>query len=79
MHPDGSAVIYNPAAGRIPQQGKTTPQPIIAASQQQPANHIHSQVSAHGCICFPPLFLQNINLHYRAFLPALIPTNSLTV
>ncbi|XP_015234024.1 PREDICTED: R3H domain-containing protein 1-like isoform X2 [Cyprinodon variegatus] len=49
MHPDGSAVIYNPAAGRIPQQGKTTPQPIIAASQQQPANHIHSQP-----IC-PPL------------------------
>ncbi|MEQ2164234.1 hypothetical protein GOODEAATRI_004502, partial [Goodea atripinnis] len=43
MHPDGSAVVYNPAAGRVPQQGKTTPQPILAASQQQPANHIHSQ------------------------------------
>ncbi|KAK5600338.1 hypothetical protein CRENBAI_026815 [Crenichthys baileyi] len=42
MHPDGSAVVYNPAAGRVPQQGKTTPQPILAASQQ-PANHIHSQ------------------------------------
>ncbi|KAM4710769.1 R3H domain-containing protein 1 isoform 4-T5 [Anableps anableps] len=43
MHPDGSAVVYNLAAGRIPQQGKTPTQPIPAASQQQPANHIHSQ------------------------------------
>ncbi|XP_016529327.1 R3H domain-containing protein 1-like isoform X7 [Poecilia formosa] len=45
MHPDGSAVVYNPPAGRIPQQGKTPPQPIPAASQQQqqPANHVHSQ------------------------------------
>ncbi|XP_041834425.1 R3H domain-containing protein 1 isoform X3 [Melanotaenia boesemani] len=49
IHPDGSAVVYNPAAGRIPQQGKTPPQPIPAASQQQPTNHLHSQP-----IC-PPL------------------------
>ncbi|XP_043965912.1 R3H domain-containing protein 1-like isoform X10 [Gambusia affinis] len=42
MHPDGSAVVYNPPAGRIPQQGKTPLQPIPAASQQ-PANHVHSQ------------------------------------
>uniref|UniRef100_A0A3B5MIB1 R3H domain containing 1 n=1 Tax=Xiphophorus couchianus TaxID=32473 RepID=A0A3B5MIB1_9TELE len=40
MHPDGSAVVYNPPAGRIPQQGKTPPQPNPV---QQPANHIHSQ------------------------------------
>ncbi|XP_014837074.1 PREDICTED: R3H domain-containing protein 1-like isoform X3 [Poecilia mexicana] len=50
MHPDGSAVVYNPPAGRIPQQGKTPPQPIPAASQQQqPANHVHSQP------VYPPL------------------------
>ncbi|PWA29878.1 hypothetical protein CCH79_00018134 [Gambusia affinis] len=42
MHPDGSTVVYNPPAGRIPQQGKTPLQPIPAASQQ-PANHVHSQ------------------------------------
>uniref|UniRef100_M4A0D5 R3H domain containing 1 n=1 Tax=Xiphophorus maculatus TaxID=8083 RepID=M4A0D5_XIPMA len=40
MHPDGSAVVYNPPAGRIPQQGKTPPQPNPV---QQPANHVHSQ------------------------------------
>lgn len=49
MHPDGSAIVYNPAAGRTPQQGRTTPQPIPAVSQQQPANHIHSQP------IYPPL------------------------
>ncbi|XP_035984279.1 R3H domain-containing protein 1 isoform X2 [Fundulus heteroclitus] len=43
MHPDGSAVVYNPAAGRIPQPGKTPPQPGHAASQQPPANHVHPQ------------------------------------
>ncbi|XP_040049710.2 R3H domain-containing protein 1 isoform X5 [Gasterosteus aculeatus] len=48
IHPDGSAVVYNPAsaAGRI-QHGKTPQQqqPIPAATQQQqqPANHLHSQ------------------------------------
>ncbi|XP_017166087.1 R3H domain-containing protein 1-like isoform X8 [Poecilia reticulata] len=42
MHPDGSTVVYNPPAGRIPQQGKTPLQPIPAVSQQ-PANHVHSQ------------------------------------
>ncbi|KAM8903542.1 R3H domain-containing protein 1 isoform 4-T9 [Spinachia spinachia] len=45
IHPDGSAVVYNPAsaAGRI-QQGKTPQQqPIPAVTQQQPANHLHSQ------------------------------------
>lgn len=40
IHPDGSAVVYNPA-GRSPQQGKTP-------TQQQPANHLHSQVSGRG-------------------------------
>ncbi|XP_047433027.1 R3H domain-containing protein 1 isoform X3 [Mugil cephalus] len=54
IHPDGSAVVYNPAGiapavGRIPQQGKTPQQPMSAASQQQPTNHLHSQP-----IC-PPL------------------------
>uniref|UniRef100_A0A4W6FCK8 R3H domain containing 1 n=1 Tax=Lates calcarifer TaxID=8187 RepID=A0A4W6FCK8_LATCA len=48
IHPDGSTVVYNPAsivppAGRNPQQGKTQQQPISAASQQQPTNHLHSQ------------------------------------
>ncbi|XP_026218260.1 R3H domain-containing protein 1-like isoform X2 [Anabas testudineus] len=54
IHPDGSAVVYNPAsivpaAGRNPQQGKTTQQPISGTSQQQPTNHLHTQP-----IC-PPL------------------------
>ncbi|XP_034464130.1 R3H domain-containing protein 1 isoform X3 [Hippoglossus hippoglossus] len=48
IHPDGSAVLYNPAsivpaAGRIPQQGKPPQQPISAAGQQQTTNHLHSQ------------------------------------
>nr|XP_019963773.1 PREDICTED: R3H domain-containing protein 1-like isoform X5 [Paralichthys olivaceus] len=48
IHPDGSAVVYNPAsivpaAGRNPQQGKPPQQPISAASQQQTTNHLHSQ------------------------------------
>ncbi|XP_024865834.2 R3H domain-containing protein 1 [Kryptolebias marmoratus] len=43
VHPDGSAVLYNPAAGRFPQRGKTPPQPIPTAPQQQAANHLHSQ------------------------------------
>lgn len=43
IHPDGSAVVYDPAAGRIPQEGKTQPMP--SESQQQAANHLHSQVS----------------------------------
>lgn len=53
MHPDGSAVVYNPPAGRIPQQGKTPLQPLPAASQQ-PANHVHSQVSG---VSFIPFFI----------------------
>ncbi|XP_030012199.1 R3H domain-containing protein 1 isoform X2 [Sphaeramia orbicularis] len=48
IHPDGTAVFYNPAAithavGRNPQQGKTPQQPITGASQQQPTNHLHAQ------------------------------------
>ncbi|XP_051284351.1 R3H domain-containing protein 1 isoform X6 [Dicentrarchus labrax] len=48
IHPDGSAVVYNPAAvapaaGRNPQQGKSPQQPIPAPTQQQPTNHLHSQ------------------------------------
>uniref|UniRef100_A0A3P9I8C5 R3H domain containing 1 n=1 Tax=Oryzias latipes TaxID=8090 RepID=A0A3P9I8C5_ORYLA len=39
VHPDGSAVVYNPAgvgpaAGRLQQQGKSPPQPLPAAPQQ---------------------------------------------
>ncbi|XP_040887991.1 R3H domain-containing protein 1-like isoform X5 [Toxotes jaculatrix] len=54
IHPDDSTVVYNPAsivsaAGRNPQQGKTPQQTISAVSQQQAANHLHSQP-----IC-PPL------------------------
>ncbi|XP_042368838.1 R3H domain-containing protein 1 isoform X5 [Plectropomus leopardus] len=48
IHPDGSAVVYNPAsvapaAGRNPQQGKAPQQPIPGTTQQQPTNHLHSQ------------------------------------
>ncbi|XP_040887992.1 R3H domain-containing protein 1-like isoform X6 [Toxotes jaculatrix] len=48
IHPDDSTVVYNPAsivsaAGRNPQQGKTPQQTISAVSQQQAANHLHSQ------------------------------------
>ncbi|XP_019111068.1 R3H domain-containing protein 1 isoform X6 [Larimichthys crocea] len=52
IHPDGSAVVYNPAtvgapaAGRNPQQGKTPQQPIPAPTQQQQTNHLHSQSDA---------------------------------
>ncbi|KAM6958307.1 R3H domain-containing protein 1 isoform 6-T9 [Tautogolabrus adspersus] len=51
IHPDGSAVVYNPAAvtsaaGRNPQQGKTPQQPIPAPTQQQQTNHLHSQPDA---------------------------------
>ncbi|CAJ1087042.1 Hypothetical predicted protein [Xyrichtys novacula] len=62
IHPDGSAVVYNPAAvapaaGRNQQQGKTPQQPIAAPNQQQQANHIHSQP-----IC-PPFQLSSEPLH----------------
>ncbi|KAM9333948.1 R3H domain-containing protein 1 [Symphorus nematophorus] len=62
IHPDGSAVVYNPAtvppaAGRNPQQGKTPQQPIPAPTQQQPTNHLHSQP-----IC-PPLQLSSEPVH----------------
>ncbi|CAG5932370.1 unnamed protein product [Menidia menidia] len=48
MHPDGSAVVYNPAGvapatGRMPQQGKNPQQPLPAAAQQQTTNPLHSQ------------------------------------
>ncbi|XP_028998315.1 R3H domain-containing protein 1 isoform X3 [Betta splendens] len=54
IHPDGSAVVYNPAsivpsAGRNPQQGKAPQQPVSGTSQQLTTNHLHSQP-----IC-PPL------------------------
>uniref|UniRef100_A0A8C6K8A5 R3H domain containing 1 n=1 Tax=Nothobranchius furzeri TaxID=105023 RepID=A0A8C6K8A5_NOTFU len=50
IHPDGSAVVFNPtsvgpAAGRVPQQGKTRPIPA-APQQQQPTNHLHTQPEA---------------------------------
>ncbi|KAI3365771.1 hypothetical protein L3Q82_000770 [Scortum barcoo] len=62
IHPDGSAVVYNPAAiapavGRNPQQGKTPQQPIPAPTQQQPTNHLHTQP-----IC-PPLQLSSEPVH----------------
>uniref|UniRef100_A0A3P9MK73 R3H domain containing 1 n=1 Tax=Oryzias latipes TaxID=8090 RepID=A0A3P9MK73_ORYLA len=46
VHPDGSAVVYNPAgvapaAGRLQQPGKSPPQPLPAAPQQ----HFYPQVS----------------------------------
>lgn len=55
IHPDGSAVVYNPAAvasaaGRNPQQGKTLQQLIPAPTQQHQTNHLHSQVSGRDCI-----------------------------
>ncbi|KAM9327563.1 R3H domain-containing protein 1 isoform 3-T3 [Pholidichthys leucotaenia] len=63
IHPDGSAVVYNPAsmlpvAARIPQQGKTPQQPIPIAAQQQPTNHLHSQP-----IC-PPLQSSSEPIHH---------------
>ncbi|TKS66249.1 R3H domain-containing protein 1 [Collichthys lucidus] len=63
IHPDGSAVVYNPAtvgapaAGRNPQQGKTPQQQIPAPTQQQQTNHLHSQP-----IC-PPLQLSSEPVH----------------
>ncbi|XP_023136399.2 R3H domain-containing protein 1-like isoform X3 [Amphiprion ocellaris] len=71
IHPDGSAVVYNPAsiapaAGRIPQQGKTPQQPIPAAAQQ-PANHLHSQP-----IC-PPLQPSSEPVHNPTVSYPLIP------
>uniref|UniRef100_UPI0037E8D93B R3H domain-containing protein 1 isoform X2 n=1 Tax=Semicossyphus pulcher TaxID=241346 RepID=UPI0037E8D93B len=62
IHPDGSAVVYNPAsinhaAGRNPQQGKSQQQPIPAQTQQQQTNHLHSQP-----IC-PPLQLSSEPVH----------------
>ncbi|XP_068447119.1 R3H domain-containing protein 1-like isoform X2 [Clinocottus analis] len=56
IHPDGSAVVYNPAsvgpaAARNPQQGKSAQQPT--PTQQQPTNHLHSQP-----VC-PPLQLSS--------------------
>nr|XP_043870155.1 R3H domain-containing protein 1-like isoform X4 [Solea senegalensis] len=67
IHPDGTAVIFNPAnvvpaAGRNPQQGKNPQQPISAAAgQQQPANHLHSQ----PIIC-PPLQSSSEPVHNPA-------------
>ncbi|XP_074520701.1 R3H domain-containing protein 1-like isoform X3 [Halichoeres trimaculatus] len=62
IHPDGSAVVYNPAAlapaaGRNPQQGKTPQQPLHAPTQQPQTNHLHSQP-----IC-PPLQLSSEPVH----------------
>ncbi|XP_056286895.1 R3H domain-containing protein 1 isoform X3 [Pseudoliparis swirei] len=68
IHPDGSAVVYNPA-GRSPQQGKTP-------TQQQPANHLHSQP-----IC-PPLQLSSEPVNHSPVsypLPPLPPPQFLPV
>ncbi|XP_034096488.1 LOW QUALITY PROTEIN: R3H domain-containing protein 1-like [Gymnodraco acuticeps] len=79
IHPDGSAVVYNPAsnaAGRNPQQGKSPQQPIPAPPQQQPTNHIHSQP-----IC-PPLLLSSEPVHNPTVsypLPPLPPSQFLPV
>uniref|UniRef100_UPI003AACFAE7 R3H domain-containing protein 1-like n=1 Tax=Centroberyx gerrardi TaxID=166262 RepID=UPI003AACFAE7 len=65
INPDGSAVIYHPAsivptAARSLQQGKSQQQPIHAAAQQQPTNHLHSQP-----IC-PPFQPPSEPVHYPA-------------
>ncbi|XP_078021682.1 R3H domain-containing protein 1 isoform X8 [Epinephelus lanceolatus] len=81
IHPDGSAVVYNPAsvapaAGRNTQQGKTPQQQIPAPTQQQPTNHLHSQP-----IC-PPLQLSSEPVHNPTVsypLPPLPPSQFLPV
>ncbi|XP_042368837.1 R3H domain-containing protein 1 isoform X4 [Plectropomus leopardus] len=81
IHPDGSAVVYNPAsvapaAGRNPQQGKAPQQPIPGTTQQQPTNHLHSQP-----IC-PPLQLSSEPVHNPTVsypLPPLPPSQFLPV
>ncbi|KAM6958301.1 R3H domain-containing protein 1 isoform 2-T3 [Tautogolabrus adspersus] len=83
IHPDGSAVVYNPAAvtsaaGRNPQQGKTPQQPIPAPTQQQQTNHLHSQP-----FC-PPLQLSSEPVHnptvsYHHLPPPLPPSQFLPV
>ncbi|XP_061571452.1 R3H domain-containing protein 1-like isoform X3 [Cololabis saira] len=72
IHPDGSTVVYNPGSigpplGRIQQQGKTPPQPIPAASQQQPSSHLHSQP-----IC-PPLQASSEPVHNQTVSYSLPP------
>uniref|UniRef100_A0A8C7YWX1 R3H domain containing 1 n=1 Tax=Oryzias sinensis TaxID=183150 RepID=A0A8C7YWX1_9TELE len=52
VHPDGSAVVYNPAgvgpaAGRLQQQGKSPPQPLPAA----PQHHFYPQVTPPVEVC----------------------------
>nr|XP_046237917.1 R3H domain-containing protein 1 isoform X2 [Scatophagus argus] len=70
IHPDGSAVVYNPAtvapaAARNPQQGKTPQQPIPAPTQ--PTSHLLSQP-----IC-PPLQLSSEPVHNPMVLCPLPP------
>ncbi|XP_032362668.1 R3H domain-containing protein 1 isoform X3 [Etheostoma spectabile] len=78
IHPDGSAVVYNPgsvapAAGRNPQQGKAPQQPIPVPTQQQPTNHLHSQP-----IC-PPLQLSSEPVHNPTVSYPLPPSQFLPV
>ncbi|XP_029300441.1 LOW QUALITY PROTEIN: R3H domain-containing protein 1 [Cottoperca gobio] len=78
IHPDGSAVVYNPAsvataAGRNSQQGKSPQQPIPALTQQQPTNHLHSQP-----IC-PPLQLSSEPVHNPTVSYPLPPSQFLPV
>ncbi|XP_078099754.1 R3H domain-containing protein 1-like isoform X9 [Sander vitreus] len=78
IHPDGSAVVYNPAsvapaAGRNPQQGKTPQQPIPVPTQQQPTNHLHPQP-----IC-PPLQLSSEPVHNPTVSYPLPPSQFLPV
>ncbi|XP_035533494.1 R3H domain-containing protein 1 [Morone saxatilis] len=77
IHPDGSAVVYNPAAvapaaGRNPQQGKSPQQPIPAPTQQQPTNHLHSQP-------FSPLQLSSEPVHNPTISYPLPPSQFLPV
>lgn len=71
IHPDGSAVVYNPAtvgapaAGRNPQQGKTPQQPIPAPTQQQQTNHLHSQVSGRDYVYLQDPFLTRTEFMLR--------------
>uniref|UniRef100_I3K1Y1 R3H domain containing 1 n=1 Tax=Oreochromis niloticus TaxID=8128 RepID=I3K1Y1_ORENI len=75
IHPDGSAVVYNPAsiapaAGRIQQQGKTPQQPVPATAQQQPTNHLHSQVSGRYSV-FQGFFYHLNHVFPNCFLTSL--------
>ncbi|XP_037552496.1 R3H domain-containing protein 1 isoform X2 [Nematolebias whitei] len=73
VHPDGGAVVYDPAASRVPQDGKTPP-------QQHAAGHLHSQP-----VCPPlqpssePVHLPTVPYPPPHFLPVYPPNQQCTV